>query len=172
MDPQELERIRVDARFIQAMLETAKHSKDSQMLFKTALEAGKRIEDSCDRLVKRVKVQTPPDEKESLDEDEEKVRLIEQSKLAGDHVLPFGQHKGKSLKEVPTSYLGWLLGVKREGREFVPVSTDRHGWILANHVDSIAQVKTFLTWRCWACKSTNTRFKFSRLCVDCWHCAF
>ena len=171
MDSHELERIRDDAQVIRAMLTTIDNLKDNQVLLKAALEAGKRIEDNCDRLAKRAKTQEIQDEKEELDEEEEKARLVQQSKLAGDHVLMFGQHKGKSLKEVPVSYLGWMLGMKREGREFFPMPVTNHGWILANHADSIAQVKAYLTWRCWGCKSTSTRFKFSRLCADCWHCS-
>lgn len=167
----EIERIKADARVIQAMLETMNKTSEGRVFCETALEAGKRIMDSCDRVAKRIKPSSPPAAETQAEQgdEEDKELLVVKSRLAGEHVLLFGQHKGKALKDVPSSYLCWILGVKREGREFKNVPMDKHGWILMHHAETITEVKDYLTWRCWACKSTNTRFKFSRLCPDCWH---
>ncbi len=191
----ELDRIKVDAEIIQGMLETLKNSGKKRV----CMEAGTRILECCERLTKRTKVSSPRpvpvlsetdgeqgagDDKDSLpkqdgdDKDclakqdgDDKDSLLKQSERAGEARMSFGKHKGMRIKEIPLSYLSWLLGVKRVGREFEKVAMDKHGWIVSNHADIMAQVKSYLTWRCWACGSCDVRFKFSRLCMDCWHSA-
>lgn len=170
MDLQELERIKADARVIQTMLESPPTHQDNSCL-QAARDAGERIMECCERLSKRMKPSSPspaPSTPEEADPSE-KARLVELSRRAGESIIPFGKHKGKAVKAVPHSYLCWLLGVRRAGREFEKVAMDHHSWIIANHADIISQVKAYLTWRCWACGSTDTRFKFSRLCGECWH---
>lgn len=29
----------------------------------------------------------------------------------GDHVFPFGKHKGERLRDIPVAYLDWALGI-------------------------------------------------------------
>jgi len=158
-----LEQIKTDASLIQSVLQ----STDNDVRSQVAREAGARIVSCCERLAKRTRRRSPSPEQD--ERGQEKLLLTAQSEVAGRSVLPFGKHKGKAINTTPLSYLSWLLGLRREGREFEIIPTDKHGWILANHPDTIAQVKAYLTWRCWACRSTETRFKFSRLCPECWH---
>ena len=182
---QELESIRTDARIMQAVLEVMPRE-DGNLRMGAAWDAGNRIVNCCERVSKRLKCMNPPvtavvasmddvtcgeanDVCEKTDDPSEKASLLEQSRCAGKYLIPFGKHKGVRVESVPKSYLCWLLGVKRNGRDFESISMDKHGWIVANHADAIAQVKRYLTWRCWACGSTATRFKFSKLCSDCWH---
>lgn len=170
MELQELDRIKADARVIQVLLENSSTNENGSRL-QAARDAGERIVECCERLAKRMKPSSPPRAPSTPQEPDpsEKARLVELSRQAGESVIPFGKHKGKAVKAVPYSYLCWLLGVRRAGREFETVSMDHHSWILANHAETISHVKAYLTWRCWACGSTDTRFKFSRLCSECWH---
>ena len=167
MDLQELERIKADARAMQILLEIPPIN-DSCPRLQAARVNCERIVECCERLSKKIKTEGTPSAPED-DGSSEKARLVEQSRRAGESIIPFGKHKGKAIKAVPHSYLCWLLGVRRAGREFENLPMDKHGWIISNHADVIAQVKAFLTWRCWACGSTDTRFQFSRLCPECWH---
>ena len=173
MDQQELEHIKADARVIQVMLEGVSTG-DKCSRLQAARDAGERIMCCCERLSKRMKPSSPPvvtvaPSAPECNDPSEKATLLEQSKRAGESLIPFGKHKGKPVKTLPQTYLCWLLGMRRVGREFENVPMDKHGWIISNHADVIAQVKAYLTWRCWACGSTNTRFQFSRLCPECWH---
>ncbi len=167
MDLQELQRIKADARAMQILLDIPSSGDDSARLQAARVNC-ERVVESCERLMKRIKTAGTPSapEHDSLGE---KAHLVEQSRRAGEFIVPFGKHKGKPVKAVPHSYLCWLLGVRRVGREFENVPMDKHGWIIANHADIVAHVKSYLTWRCWACGSTDTRFQFSRLCPECWH---
>jgi hypothetical protein len=167
----DLDQIKADARVIQVMLEGIPGDERCSRLL-AASDAGGRILDCCERLSKRLKPSSTVPASPSapdLEEHSEKAGLVEQSRRAGEFIIPFGKHKGKPVRAVPHSYLCWLLGVRRVRREFENVPMDKHGWIISNHADVIAQVKAYLTWRCWACGSADTRFKFSRLCSECWH---
>lgn len=171
MDLQELERIKADARAIQIMLEIPPVGDNCPRLQAARVNC-ERIVESCERLSKKMKPSSPPAAVPSAlehDDSGEKTRLLEQSKRAGDFLIPFGKHKGRAVKDLPQSYRCWLLGMKQVGREFENVPMDKHGWIISNHADVIVQVKAYLTWRCWTCGSTDTRFQFSRLCPECWH---
>ena len=168
---QELENIMADARAMQLLLEIP-HSDETNPRVQAAKFNCKRILETCELISKRMKTPIPSSVKQSAPECEdanEKIRLLEQSRLAGEFIIPFGKFKGKSVKTVPTSYLCWLLGVRRVGRQFENIPMDKHGWIVSNHPDVIAQVKAYFTWRCWACGACNTRFEFSKLCPACWH---
>lgn len=169
MDLQELDCIKADARAMQILLEIPP-SNDSCPRLQAVRVSCERIVKSCERLSKKLKPSsaTPTPAPEETDV-AEKARLTELSRSAGESLVSFGKHKGKRVKEVPHSYLCWMLGVRRNGREFEKVSMDHHSWIIANHAEAISQVKAYLTWRCWACGSADTRFKFSRLCPECWH---
>lgn len=171
MDLQELERIKADARVIQIMLESSTRDDENDARLQAARDAGERITESCQRLSKRIKSSSPLPAPSAPEESDlsEKTCLMEQSRRAGEYIISFGKHKGKAVKAAPLSYLCWLLGVRRDGREFIKVSMDHHSWIVTNHPEIMSQVKAYLTWRCWACGSTDTRFKFSRLCPECWH---
>jgi hypothetical protein len=168
MDSTELERITADASVVQALLESMPAG-DTCPRLKAARDASERIKDCCERLSKRTRCSSHLSTACGSEDDKEKASLVEQSKIAGEALIPFGKHKGTQIKAVPKSYLCWLLGMKRVGREFEDISMDKHGWIIANHPNVVAQVKSYLTWRCWACGSIDTRFKFSRLCTECWH---
>lgn len=168
MDLQDLERIKADARVLQILLELPPSGESCPRL-QAARDNCERIVDHCERLTKRMKPAATPSAPDYDEDASEKASLLEQSRLAGESFIPFGKHKGERVKAVPHSYLCWLLGVRRVGREFENLPMDKHGWIIANHADVVAQVKAYLTWRCWACGSTSTRFKFSKLCPECWH---
>ena len=167
MDMQELEDIMADARTMQILLEMPPVDESCPRLQAARVNC-KRILECCERLSKKIKTPGTPSAPED-DSADEKSRLVEQSRRAGECIIPFGKHKGNPVKSVPYSYLCWLQGVRRVGRGFETVPMDKHGWIIANHADVVAQVKAYLTWRCWACGSTDTRFQFSRLCPGCWH---
>jgi uncharacterized protein (DUF3820 family) len=166
MDLQELERIKADARGIQFLLEVPPSS-DSCPRLQVARVNCERILELCERISKRIKTEDKPSPPQD-DGSSEKASLVQLSRRAGEFIIPFGKHKGKPVKAVPRSYLCWLLGVRRVGRDFEDVPMDKHGWIISNHSDVVAQVKAYFTWRCWACASVDTRFKFSRLCSECW----
>ena len=168
MDERDIESIRSDAIAIEALCVAADGG--GRELLQVARDACRRIQECCERSAKRIKRCSPSPHEESADQDErEKHQLVERSRKAAEFVLPFGKHKGVSLKDVPNGYMCWLMGVKREGRDFQNIPMDKHNWILANHADVMAEVQAFLTWRCWACGSTDVRFRRSRLCCDCWH---
>jgi hypothetical protein len=171
----ELDRIKADTGIIQGMLETIANSGEKREYLDAAREAGTRIIDSCERLAKRTKVVSPQNDPVlseadgCQDDNDDKESLLKQSERVGEARMPFGKHKGTRIKEVPLSYLCWLLGLKQVGREFERVPMDKHGWVVSNHAETMGQVKLYLTWRCWACRACDVRFKFSRLCSDCWH---
>lgn len=167
MDLQELERIQADALAMRVLLDIPPDGEICSRVQAARINC-ERILEFCERAKKKIKTVGTPSASED-DSASEKARLVEQSRRAGECIISFGKHKGKPIKEIPYSYLCWLLGVRRVGREFENVAMDKHGWMITNHADFIAQVKTFLTWRCWACGSTDTRFHYSRLCPECWH---
>lgn len=177
MELRDIESIESETKTIKLILEKYE-SVQGREIIQVALQANTRIMEHCERLSKKLKsvhVKTAPEftsnnnSKDCGEDTDDKERLIEQSKIAGDFVIPFGKHKGLAIKAVPCSYLCWLLGFRRDGREFNAISMDKHGWIISNHPETVANVKAYFTWRCWVCYSPTTRFKFSRLCTDCWH---
>jgi hypothetical protein len=99
----------------------------------------------------------------------DKPGLQAESRLAGEFEVPFGKYNGDIIRALPPSYLCWLMGVRREGRTFQPVSTKGLDWIRGNQFETLSMVKKYLTWRCWACGSTDVRFKHAKLCTSCWH---
>lgn len=103
----------------------------------------------------------------AVDDCNKSVELKESAK-AGDYVLDFGKFKGQAIKDVDVSYLVWAIGLKRKGRNFQPVTTEACDWIRENKPVASQQIKTYLMWRCHACRSSNVKYRFSRLCRDCW----
>ena len=153
---------------------------------KSAMKAANRIVDACEafeRKAKRLKSEPEPakspqaaleDPEQALTERNaqdllEKPGLEAESRTAGEFVVPFGKHKGATIRAVPNGYLCWLMGVRREGKTFQPVSTTGLDWIRGNQFETLSQVKKYLTWRCWACGSTDMRFRHAKLCTSCWH---
>jgi uncharacterized protein (DUF3820 family) len=161
MDTHGIESIKADACIIESVCSAVDLHDPGLLLL--VRDSCRRIQECCERASKRTK------KNEEEDNDQDKAELVERSRKAAEFILPFGKHKGVQLGSVPTSYLCWLLGVKREGREFKSIPMDKHNWIITNHADVVAEVRAFLVWRCWACSSTDVRFQWSRMCCDCWH---
>jgi AcrR family transcriptional regulator len=88
---------------------------------------------------------------------------------AGGFVLPFGKHAGQKIRDVPPPYLCWLMGVKRQRRDFVPVPVDSSNYIRSKQAATLAKVQAYLTWRCWTCGSQDVSFRRAQLCRACWH---
>jgi uncharacterized protein (DUF3820 family) len=161
--------IQADAALIQTQCEEAGGNCDSTVLI-VAREAAKRILDSCSRVSKRAKLGSPVSTpSSSQDQDENRSELMELSRKAGDFVIPFGRYQGKHIKSVPPTYLCWLMGAKREGRNFTFKTDEALNWTRSRHAVTLAHVHNFLVWRCWACGSQDMRFKHARLCTSCWH---
>jgi uncharacterized protein (DUF3820 family) len=99
----------------------------------------------------------------------EKPALLEQRSKSGEHVIPFGKHKGKQIKELPLDYVRWMLGYKREGRNFTTIPADKLNWMRTTQYESLGHAQKYMVWRCWGCGSEDTRFKHSKLCTTCWH---
>lgn len=171
-------RIKADAVLIQSQCELH----DDPLTHAVMREAAVRILESCAYLSSKrslsptPEVHVPKRAKRSpsltpeLGQDQtERAELVEQSRRAGEFVFPFGKHQGKKVKSVPAAYLCWLMGARREGRDFVFKTDEALNWTRARHAITIAQVQTFLVWRCWACGSQDMRFKHARLCTACWH---
>ena len=91
------------------------------------------------------------------------------SEVAGDYALPFGKHRGVPIRRVDMSYLTWVMGYKRRGQTFErqpeSVSMD---WIQENQSVALGEIRKYLTWRCWVCRSTDVRFPSARLCRSCY----
>ena len=179
MDEYHFARIKADAILIQAQCEVI----DDSLTPVIVREAAVRILESCAHLskrslspapeihaplVKRAR-QSPSLTPEAGQDQAEKEDLVEQSRRAGEFVIPFGKHQGKQVKTLPVTYLCWLMGARREGRNFVFKTDDALAWTRARHAVTLAQVQTYLVWRCWACGSQDMRFKHARLCTSCWH---
>ncbi len=92
------------------------------------------------------------------------------SETAGDCTIPFGKHRGIPIRSVDLSYLVWMLGFKRSGQKFSRIARGQTGndWVRDNHPTVLSEVQKYMTWRCWACRSTGTRFRFACLCRSCW----
>ena len=112
--------------------------------------------------------------REDDEDDEANTRAIEEankiiekqeSVTASDFVLPFGKHKGSTLQDVDLGYLTWAIGYKRAGMTFTPRP---ECGIMESHPQAYTRIKSYLTWRCWACRSTAVRFRNAKLCTSCW----
>jgi hypothetical protein len=131
---------------------TAKRSRSSENL-------PPRDNDDTERTVGKMNAQ----------DQDEKPMLQQESVKAGEFILSFGKYEGKPLKKVPPTYLCWLMGVKQRGRDFTPVPAESLSGVRNRHLDTLVQVQKFLQWRCWSCHAQNVRFKYSKLCSDCWY---
>lgn len=174
MDEHHLALIRVDAMLILTLCENIRD--DSALVI--IRDVASRIIESCSRTSKRSLSPVPSEVpvakrgRHSPDADQEqseKADLVEQSRRAGKFVIPFGKHQGKPIDATPATYLCWLMGVKQDGREFIHKTDEALTWTRARHAVTLAQVQTFLVWRCWACGSQDVRFRHARLCTSCWH---
>lgn len=135
----------------------------------------KRIKTSTDENVvslQKIDQDTEPGSQSTVEmqeqEEREKLVLIEDSDKAGTFVIPFGKHKGTQVDKVPTDYLCWLMGMKREKGKYSPACTDTLNWVRANQYETLSRVKKYLTWRCWECGSHDVRFRHAQLCTTCW----
>ena len=113
-------------------------------------------------------------EKEKEEQEEALIRAINvdnqraemrESELAGGFVLSFGKHKGKSLADVDMAYLAWAVGFKRNGLKFMP---DSVCGVRDRHENAYTQIQACLLWRCWVCRSTDVKFRTSKLCTSCY----
>lgn len=104
----------------------------------------------------------------SVSDDGNKLVELNESAKAGNYVLDFGKFKGQAIKDADIYYLVWAVGLKRKGRTFSSVCSEACDWIRENKPVAFQQIKTYLTWRCHGCRSTNVKYRFSRLCRDCW----
>lgn len=107
------------------------------------------------------------DPNESAQEELNKVIEMRASEEAGDYMLDFGKHSGTRIRQIDPSYLYWMLGLKRKGQRFIPNGNGMNDWMLSNKPTAVAEVRKYLTWRCWVCRSTDTKFKWSSLCRSC-----
>ena len=90
------------------------------------------------------------------------------SAAAGEFILTFGKHKGSQLKDVELSYLAWAIGYKRSGMKFAP---NPDYCVSDNHPLAYEKIRTYMAWRCWACRSPSVRFRNAKLCTSCWLCS-
>jgi hypothetical protein len=109
IDTQELEDIMAGVRAMQILLEIPPTNESCPRLQAAPFNC-KRIVECCERLSKKIKTAGTPSAPED-DSSNEKARLVEQSRRAGEFIFPFGKHKGNQIKAVPYSYLCWLQGV-------------------------------------------------------------
>lgn len=152
-----------DATMIQSILAAADPTGDNSYL-DLAKDAAARILKACaHRPGKRARDPSP--EPEPDDKDAE----MRASGEAGGFVLPFGKHAGQKIRDVPPHYLCWLMGVKRQRRDFVPVPVDSSNYIRSKQAATLAKVQAYLTWRCWTCGSQDVSFRRAQLCRACWH---
>ena len=152
-----------DATVIQAILASADSNGNPSI--KLAREANSRILAACHRSCKR-KIDDVSQKQADNDSKETEMRL---SGLAGNFILPFGKHAGQKIRDVPPHYLCWLMGVKRQKRDFVPVPVDSNNYIRSRQAATLANVQAYLVWRCWTCGSQDVSFKRAQLCKSCWH---
>ena len=89
------------------------------------------------------------------------------SEMAGDYVLTFGKHKDSPLRRVDMSYLTWILGFKRNGQKYSLIDSEANQWIQENNPVVVQEVRKYLSWRCWMCRSTDVKFSSSRFCRSC-----
>jgi len=101
-------------------------------------------------------------------EEMNKAMEMRASEVAGDYALAFGKHKGVPIRRVDMSYLTWVLGFKRKGQKFerLPESGGMD-WVKENQPVALGEIRKYLTWRCWVCRSTDVRFPSARLCRSC-----
>jgi hypothetical protein len=158
MDEELSRQILADASIIQAVIASVESSSVG-----LAKEAVARILKACSR--KRCREPSPERAREE-DDRESEMRL---SCEAGSFVLPFGKHAGQKIRDVSPHYLCWLMGVKRQRRDFVPVPVDSSNYIRSKQGETLAKVQAYLTWRCWTCGSQDVSFRRAQLCRSCWH---
>lgn len=102
------------------------------------------------------------------DENDRETALCD-GRQAGAYVLLFGKHCGERIDALPLTYVMWLAGFRRRGREFSRVmDTEQHAYVSKNHPMAMASASTFLRGRCWVCGSLNVKYLNSKLCTSCW----
>lgn len=95
---------------------------------------------------------------------------IRASEMAGDYVLSFGKHTGIPIRRVDLSYLVWAMGFssKRQGAKYMRLTHGSHTWIRENQPMAYDEIRKYMMWRCWACRSSGTRYRTACLCHSCY----
>jgi len=68
-----------------------------------------------------------------------------------DYTLDFGKHRGKTLDDVPISYVIWLTGFKLEYTRKLEIKSDASEWVKINKADARVNAINFLQGKCWSC---------------------
>jgi len=65
--------------------------------------------------------------------------------------LDFGKHKGKTLREVPLSYIHFLAGFSLCGTQKLTNESSASDWVSANKPTVRLSAIHFLSGKCWEC---------------------